>query len=81
MNLREERLGAGRCQGVESGVQVAEGHRHQAALDRALTQQEGKKSCWQIWRERQKAVAGQGMGRAAGKEVVPVGCWKRDGGS
>lgn len=21
------------------------------------------------------------MGRAAGKEVVPVGCWKRDGGN
>lgn len=41
--------------------------------DRALTQQGRKRSCWQILRERQKVVAGQVMGRAAGKEVVPVG--------
>lgn len=43
MNLREERLGTGRCQKVESGVQVAEGNRHQAALGQGSDPAGGEK--------------------------------------
>lgn len=49
------------------------GTRHQAALAQGSDLAGGKRSSWQILKKRQKAMAGQGMGRAAGNEVVPVG--------
>lgn len=59
LNLREESLGAGRTWWNQECRWRGTDTRQ--LWDRALTQQRRKRSCWQILRERQKAVAGHGM--------------------